>query len=89
MMSLIRKGESLPLNLDWRVYFLGLGPEGQVTMGWEGCVGRRVLARYWVQGVGGGSKLGGVWILIEGVLGRIFGGCLGRFGGLNFEYVGV
>ena len=48
-MSLVRKGESLSLNLDWRVCFLGLGPEGQVTMGWEGCVGCRVLARYWVQ----------------------------------------
>ena len=48
-MSLVRKGESLSLNLDWRVCFLGLGPEGWVTMGWEGCVGRRVLARYWVR----------------------------------------
>ena len=44
MMSLVRKGESLSLNLDWRVFFLGLGPEGR-----ERCVGRRVLVRYWMQ----------------------------------------
>ena len=48
-MSLVRKGEGLSLNLDWRVCFLGLGPERCVTMGWEGCVGHRVLVRYWVQ----------------------------------------
>ena len=48
MMLLVRKGESLSLHLDWRVCFLGLGPERRVTMGWEGCVGRRVLVRYWV-----------------------------------------
>ena len=45
MMSLVRKGESLSLNLDWRVCFLGLGPEGWVTMWWEGCVDRRVLVQ--------------------------------------------
>ena len=48
-MSLVRTGESLSLNLDWRVCFLGLGPEGRVTMEWEGCVGRRVLVSYWAQ----------------------------------------
>ena len=39
------------------------------------------------RGVRGGSQLGGDWILSEGGLGRIFGGCLDRFGGLDFEYV--
>ena len=29
MMSLVRKGESLSLNLDWSVCFLGLGTEGR------------------------------------------------------------
>ena len=48
-MSMVRKGENLCLNLDVRVCFLGLAPEGWVTMGWEGCVGCRVLLRYWVQ----------------------------------------
>ena len=69
--------------------FLGLGPEGQVTMGWMGCVGYRLLVRKWCRGIGGVNQLGGVWILSEGGLGRIFGRCLGRFGGLDFEYVGV
>ena len=45
------------------------------------------------RGVGGGSQLGGVWILSKGGLGRIFGGCLGRFevlvlNTLELEYVG-
>ena len=52
-----------------------------------------LVVGYWrgirCRGVGGGSQLGGVWILREGGLGRIFGGCLGRFGGLDFGYVGV
>ena len=47
---------------------------------WQGIGCRRV---------GGGSQLGGVRILSEGGLGRIFGGCLGRFRGLDFGYVGV
>ena len=35
MISLVRKGV-LSLNLNWWVCFLGLGPEGRVTMGWGG-----------------------------------------------------
>ena len=34
------------VNLDWRVVLMVLGPEGRVTMGNEGWVGRRALARY-------------------------------------------
>ena len=41
------------------------------------------------RGVGGRYQLGGVSILSEGGLGCIFGGCLGRFGGLDFEYIEV
>ena len=31
------------------MHFLGLGPKGWVTMGWDGCVGLKMLAKYWVQ----------------------------------------
>ena len=44
---MIRKGETEGRNLDWRVYFIWRGPEGAVTMEWEGWEGKRQRARNW------------------------------------------
>ena len=83
MMSLVKRRECLSLNLDCRVCFLGLGPEGRVTMGWEGCVGRKVQ-RSWRW-----ESTGRSLIPSEVSLRRIFGGCLHKFKGFDFEYVGI
>ena len=58
-------------------------------MGWEGCVGHMVLARYRVQRSWRWESTGRSLDLSEGDLGRIFGVCLGIFGGLDFEFVVV
>ena len=34
------------VNLAWMVVLMVLGPEGRVTVGKDGWVGRRALARY-------------------------------------------
>ena len=48
-MPSVRNGETGSRKRDSSVHFLGRGPQGQVTMEWEGWSGLRALARCWVQ----------------------------------------
>ena len=48
-MPSVRNGETGSRKRDWSVHFLGRGPQGQVTMEWEGWSGLRAAARCWAQ----------------------------------------
>ena len=45
---LVRNGATEGRNRDWRVFFILCGPEGAVTVGYDGCEGSKDRARYCV-----------------------------------------